>query len=85
MRMKGFVKISVPEAAKVMGKSVLFVYEGMKRGVLPIGEAMQMPGSTKWTYFISPPLLAQYLGVQLEDLIEEVRKLRCESVKNIAL
>ena len=82
--MKGFVKISVPEAAKVMQKSVLFVYEGMKRGVLPIGEAMQMPGSTKWTYFISPPLLAQYLGVKLEDLIEEVRSLKCEATEDTA-
>ena len=82
--MKGFVKISVPEATKVMQKSVLFVYEGMKRGVLPIGEAMQMPGSTKWTYFISPPLLAQYLGVKLEDLIEEVRNNRCEATEDTA-
>ncbi len=82
--MKGFVKISVPEAAKIMGKSVLFVYEGMKRGVLPIGEAMQMPGSSKWTYFISPPLLAQYLGVELKDLIEEVRSLKCEAMEDTA-
>ena len=82
--MKGFVKISVPEAAKIMRKSVLFVYEGMKRGVLPIGEAMQMPGSSKWTYFISPPLLAQYLGVELSDLIEEVRSLKCEAMEDTA-
>ena len=82
--MKGFVKISVPEAAKIMQKSVLFVYEGMRRGVLPIGEAMQMPGSTKWTYFISPPLLAQYLGVRLEDLIEEVRNIQCEKMEDTA-
>lgn len=82
--MRGFVKISVPDAAKIMQKSVLFVYEGMKRGVLPIGEAMQMPGSTKWTYFISPPLLAQYLGVRLEDLIEEVRNIQCEKTEDTA-
>ena len=82
--MKGFVKISVPEAAKVMGKSVLFVYEGMKRGILPIGEAMQMPGSTKWTYFISPPLLAQYLGVELKDLVEEVRRMQCKKMETTA-
>lgn len=82
--MRGFVKISVPEAAKIMQKSVLFVYEGMRRGVLPIGEAMQMPGSTKWTYFISPPLLAQYLGVRLEDLIEEVREMQCEATEDTA-
>lgn len=82
--MRGFVKISVPEAAKIMQKSVLFVYEGMKRGVLPIGEAMQMPGSTKWTYFISPPLLAAYLGVELKDLLEEVRRIKCEATEDTA-
>ena len=82
--MKGFVKISVLEAAKVMGKSSLFVYEAMRRGVLPIGEAMQMPGSSKWTYFISPPLLAQYLGVELKDLVEEVRRLQCEQTEDTA-
>ena len=82
--MRGFVKISVPEAAKIMQKSVLFVYEGMRRGVLPIGEAMQMPGSTKWTYFISPPLLAQYLGVRLKDLLEEVRRIKCEATEDTA-
>lgn len=76
--MKGFVKISVPEAARVMQKSSLFVYEGMRRGVLPIGEAMQMPGSTKFNYFISPPLLAAYLGVSVEDLVEEVKRCRQE-------
>ena len=74
--MKGFVKISVPEAARIMAKSSLFVYEGMRRGVLPIGEAMQLPGSTKYTYFISPPLLAAYLGVSVEELVEEVRRCR---------
>lgn len=82
--MKGFVKISVPEAAKVMGKSSLFVYEAMRRGILPIGEAMQMPGSSKWTYFISPPLLAQYLGVELKDLVEEVRRMQCEQMEDTA-
>lgn len=74
--MKGFVKISVPEAARIMEKSSLFVYEGMRRGALPIGEAMQLPGSTKYTYFISPPLLAAYLGVSVEELVEEVRRCR---------
>ena len=61
-------KITVNDAARLMGKSTLFVREGMKRGVLPIGEAFQLPGSTKWTYYISPPLLAKYIGVDLEVL-----------------
>ena len=63
-------KITVQTAARLMGKSTLFVREGMRRGVLPIGEAMQMPGSNKWTFYISPPLLAQYIGVDLNAVLE---------------
>lgn len=64
-------KITIQVAAKLMGKSTLFVREGLKRGVLPIGEAMQMPGSTKWTFYISPSLLAEYIGAELSDVLEE--------------
>ena len=62
-------KITVQTAAKLMGKSTLFVREGMRRGVLPIGEAFQLPGSTKWTFYISPPALAAYIGVDLEVVL----------------
>lgn len=63
-------KITVQAAAKLMGKSTLFVREGLRLGKLPIGEAMQLPGSTKWTFFISPPELAKYLGVDLEVVLD---------------
>ena len=63
-------KITVQTAARLMGKSTLFVREGMRRGVLPIGEAMLLDGSTKWTFYISPPLLAKYIGVDLEVVLD---------------
>lgn len=63
-------KITVQTAARLMGKSTLFVREGMRRGVLPIGEAFQLPGSSKWTFYISPPLLANYIGVSLEVVLD---------------
>lgn len=63
-------KITVQTAAKLMGKSTLFVREGMRLGRLPIGEAYQLPGSTKWTFYISPPLLANYIGVPLEVVLD---------------
>lgn len=66
-------KITIQVAAKLMGKSTLFVREGMKRGVLPIGEAMLMPGSTKWTFYISPSLLAEYIGAELSEVLAEGR------------
>ena len=63
-------KITVQMAAKLMGKSTLFVREGMRLGKLPIGEAMQMPGSNKWSFYISPKLLADYIGVSVEVVLD---------------
>lgn len=54
-------RVSVAEAARRMGKIQLFVREGIKRGILPIGTAMQMPGSTKWSFRISLGKLEDYL------------------------
>ena len=62
------LKISVSQAARIMGKSDLFVRIGMQRGLLPIGEAYQMPGSTRWSYYISPAQLAEYIGVSVDEL-----------------
>ena len=69
-------KILPVEAAKLMKKSNLFVYEAMKRGVLDIGIAMQMPGSTKWSFSISPTKLADYLGIDIPTLNERLKELR---------
>lgn len=69
-------KILPTEAAKLLGKSNLFVYEAMKRGFLNIGVAMQMPNSTKWSFSISPTKLAEYLGVDVETLNERLAEIR---------
>jgi len=64
-------KITTAEAAAIMGKDQLFVREAMKRGLLNIGVAMLMPGSrVRWSYFISPQLLAEYLGITIDQLWE---------------
>lgn len=60
-------KITVAEAARRMGKSPLFVREAMKAGLLPIGTAIQLPGSSKWTFHISRKLLAEYLGEEIQN------------------
>ncbi len=72
--MDGPVKITTQMAARLMGKSDLFVREGMRRGLLPIGEAMNLSGGNRWSFFISPPLLAQYLGVELEVVINAAKQ-----------
>lgn len=55
-------KISIREVAKQMGKSEQFVRIGLQRGILPIGIAVQL--SSRYTYYISPKLLEEYIGSQ---------------------
>lgn len=64
-------KITVQRAAELLGKSTLFVREAMRRGTLPIGTAEQLPGSSRWTFIISPTMLADYMGCRVEELYEE--------------
>ena len=75
-------KILPSEAAKLLEKSNLFVYEAMKRGLLNIGIAMQMPNSTKWTFSISPTLLAEYLGIDISTLNKRLAVIRGEGGEN---
>lgn len=56
------MRISVNEAARLMGVSPQFVRIGMQRGKLPIGTCVKM--SSKWTYFISPALFEQFTGIK---------------------
>lgn len=51
-------RVSVKEAASLLGVSPQFVRIAMQKGVLPIGTAVKM--SSKWTYHISPYLLERY-------------------------
>lgn len=66
-------KIKVAEAAAILHVSQQFVRVGMQRGVLPIGTAVKL--SSKWTFQISPKLLADYSGA---DINKELAKIRGE-------
>ena len=61
-------KITTATAAKLMGKSAVFVREAMKREVIDIGVALQMGDCEKWSFFVSPAKLAAYLGITVEQL-----------------
>lgn len=53
-------RITVKQAASMLGVSEQYIRIGMQRGWLPIGSCVKM--SSKWTYHISPYLLKQYIG-----------------------
>lgn len=67
-------KIKVTEAAAVLRVSDQFVRIGLQRGILPIGTAIKM--SSKWTYQISPKLLADYSGADIEKELAQLRSTR---------
>ena len=64
-------KITVKQAAELLGKHELFVRECIKDGSLPIGTAMQNPGSGRWNFLISPTALADYIGCSVAELYGE--------------
>ena len=74
--MKNPRRITVAEAARVMGKATLFVAEMLKQGRMPIGEALLMEDRVRWNYYISPALLAEYIGMTVEELWREIENVR---------
>ena len=60
--------ITTADAARLLGKNELTVRVMMQKGLLDIGIAELMPGNKRWTYFVSPKLLAEYLGCSVPEL-----------------
>lgn len=54
-------KITVAEAAAIMGVSQQFVRIGLQRGILKFGYAVKM--SNRYTYHISPEKFNNYMRV----------------------
>lgn len=63
-------RISVIEAAKIMGVSPTFVRLSLQAKELPFGHAKKM--SSKWTYYISPKLFYEYVGNPKENGIDDL-------------
>lgn len=58
------MKMSVKEAASLMGKSIQFVRIGLQDGRFPFGSAVKL--SSRWSYHISPELFYEYVGIKKE-------------------
>lgn len=55
------MRMTVAEAAELMGVSKDYIRIGLQRGLLPFGTAVKM--SNRYTYYISANQLFKYLGV----------------------
>ena len=59
--------VPVNVAAKIMNKSPQFVRIGLQRGILPIGRALKTNDrNEQYDYYISPKLLAEFTGVDVD-------------------
>ena len=52
------MRVTVKDAAKIMGVSEQFIRIGLQQNRLPIGTAVKM--SSVWTYYISAELIENY-------------------------
>lgn len=66
------MKLKVKDAAKILGKAELFVRCGIVSGKLPIGTAIQVSGK-RYSYHVSPGKLAEYMGITIEQLQQEIQ------------
>ena len=55
-------RLSVSDAAKLMGTSQQFIRIGLQRGILPFGYAIQMK-KNKYTYVIIKQKFTEYTGI----------------------
>lgn len=58
------MKMTIKEAASLMGKSIEFVRAGLRDGRFPFGSAVKL--SSRWSYHISPKLFYEYVGIKKE-------------------
>ena len=56
--------MTVADAAKLMQKSPQFIRVGLQLGILPFGNALKIPGKSKYSYYISPKLFEEYTGIK---------------------
>ena len=61
-------RVSTAIAARILDKSEDFIRWGLQQGRVPIGSAVQT-GPKRWSYHVSPKLLADYSGVAIEDIL----------------
>ena len=66
-------KVPTAVAAKVIGKAEDFIRWGLQQGRLPFGAAVQT-GKNRWSYHISPKLLADYSGMPLGVIVKMVEE-----------
>lgn len=69
------MRITTSIASKLLGISVFSLQCGLQANKLPFGTCWKNEGSTTNTYLIYPGVLAEYLGITLDELEERSKSL----------
>ena len=63
MELKVMERISVTKAAQIMHLDPHFIRLCLQDGTFAFGVAKKKPGNKKWSYYISPKLFYEYVGM----------------------
>lgn len=61
-------RLTVKEAAVLMGVSEQFIRIGLQQSKLPFGVAVKT--SSRWSYYINTTQFLRYIGAEIERLAE---------------
>lgn len=61
-------KMTVAEAAAIIGATPSFIRIGLQRGLLPFGSAVRYTENGKYTYHIVPVKVYEYMGLPVPDI-----------------
>ena len=59
-------RLTVKQAAALMGVSEQFLRLGLQQGKFQFGTAVKT--SSRWTYYISSSKFLEYIGIQIDEL-----------------
>lgn len=66
--MKRLNRLSVVDAAELMGVTQQFIRMGLQQEKLPFGYAVKRSG--RWSYYISPVKFTEYTGIVIPNDLE---------------
>jgi hypothetical protein len=65
-------KVTIREAAKMLGTTEQYLRVSLQRGLFPFGNAVKL-SSSRWTYYVNEQRLLEYLGGNVHAVGDDKR------------
>lgn len=66
-------KVTVPQAASLLGRGNRYIQMGLQQRVLPFGTCVTTSNPKIHSYHISPGLLAHYMHITVDELEQRIQ------------